>query len=557
MAFLIILICSSNIMVSQLSFHVYDRKLVDTSSETLNLYSSNIETELRRVDKISLNTISSHELQDTLKDINDTQKSSYDKFIGIYNLYNFFSTQADLESFISSIIMVDKHGNAYTAGENPINFPEDTVKKIADAAYKRKGQILWMGPPSGDSNILAVRDIRNLSTMDDMGVLIFRIDPEALVELASNISTNQNMYLTILAQNKQIIYQNQDSKGIFNFPNIQNFNSDGIFNVNGSKYLVNHAVSAYTSWTYVYFEPYQQTFNNLLITNLISIACYLFIFFIVLFLGIKFSDSITRPIKTLSEKMKKININPQASKITGKATGDEVSQLNNSFIYMTNRINNLVKENYEKQLLLKETELKALQSQINPHFLYNTLNSITWLAKAAHQENIAVMTKSLGSLLRSTVNNKLNIIKLKDELALLQDYINIQKIRYGDRLDFRTDLQEELLTYSIPKLTLQPIVENSIKYVLEEMTQTCKIEVTSQTHSDFFLLTVQDNGPGIDPRKLNEIISGRLQSDSTGIGLKNIDERIKLFFGSEYGLIIPCNPGGGMTVTVKLPYRTE
>ena len=553
---MVALISLTSFLVLQIAFHIYGNKLIEESSEVLNLYSTNIENELRKIDKETLNILSEGQVQKYLANINRTE-SSYEQYVELQNLNSYLLNQADAESYISSVSLIDLNNNAYTVGNSIATLSSAAQKKLQDTADRQDGRIVWMEPQDGDRDIVAVREIRSIPKMQKLGDVMIRIDPQALVSWVSSTSPQYNAYLIILSPGNHYVYRDGrlasirfDSAALARAKN-------GTYRVQGKKFLINREVSAYSGWTYIYLEPYQTVFQNLQVMRAFLIGCYAVVLVLMLLAGLAFARSITRPIVILSRKMSKIkdvNFEKVDLDLVEDSKCDEVGQLNNNFILMLQKIDELIKENYTKQILMKETQLKALQAQINPHFLYNTLDSINWLAKANGQERISIMVKSLGSLLRSSIRNTESLIGLREELRLLQDYINIQRIRFGDRLDFRTDIDEDILDCRIPKLTLQPIVENSIKYVLEDMTGVCRIEVSSHKLPDHIELVVRDNGRGIGEKSLEQLGTADHPAGGAGIGLKNIDERLKLFFGANYGLSLRSGSEQGMTVTVKIPY---
>lgn len=226
---------------------------------------------------------------------------------------------------------------------------------------------------------------------------------------------------------------------------------------------------------------------------------------------------------------------------------------------MISRINTLIDENFKKQIVIKDTNFKALQAQINPHFLYNTLESINWLAKANHQEEIATMVKALGKLLRNAVNTDELIITIGEELDLLDAYISIQKYRYEERLIYRNHVNRSLYGLQIPRLTLQPLVENAIVHSLENMLEPCQILVEAKKQDGKIILSIQDNGLGIEEETLK-----RLQNNESldspkgmGIGIQNIDERLKMTFGSDYGLFITSVIGEGTRIEIRIPQERK
>lgn len=552
---LIVLAGFSSFIVLQLALNLYNNKLVDDSSQTLNLYSSGIENELKRIDGNILTTLTSNQTQSSLIAINNSSTTPYQKFLDIENLCSFLLSQSETESYISSISIENLSGQIYTVGEDPVTFPQNLQKKI-DAEVSQSNTIKWFGPQGSDGDIVAVREVRNLANMKMLGYIIYRIDPNELISHVSSVFPQYNAHLLIFSGQK-LIYRDSDSKSI-KFGRMAVYNAqNGICNIGGSKYLINREVSDYTNWTYVYLESDQYVFSNLNIMRLILIFSYLLILIIVLSVGLKIANGITKPIVTLSGKMIKIkdaNFETSDMAILPDEICDEVGRLNNAFIFMSNKIDYLIKENYTKQILMKETQLKALQAQINPHFLYNTLDSVNWIAKANRQDLISTMIMSLGNLLRNSINNKKSLIKISEELHLLQDYITIQKVRYGDRLDFHLDISEDLTDYEIPKLTLQPIVENSIKYVLEKITGVCEITIEARKFSEHLEISVRDNGTGIDPDLPQKLNSPDYEHKGTGIGLQNINERLKFFFGDDCGLTIPDTKGEGALVIIKIPY---
>ena len=236
---------------------------------------------------------------------------------------------------------------------------------------------------------------------------------------------------------------------------------------------------------------------------------------------------------------------------------DEMGLLHRTFRLMVERINTLITENYANQLLIKETEFKALQAQINPHFLYNTLESINWIAKVNKQTKISSMVESLAFLLRNSISMKEEILTLGEELEVVESYVTIQKYRFDDRLIFELDVPERLLGRRLPKLTLQPLLENAIHYALEPTIGKSRIVVHAELTDDELLVSVEDDGPGMPEDTLERLRSGELKARGKGIGLLNIDERIKLAFGERYGLRIESEPGRGARVIVALPRDEE
>jgi len=556
---LVLIISMLSLLLLQATFKVYDRQLINNSSEILNIYSTNIENELRKLENLSFDVLASNQTQKYLTIINN-KKSSYERYNAISNMEDFLRGESDIEGYISSISLVDINGNMYTVGNSTITIMPIVQKEIMKRVNAKSVGIVWMEPQGESKNFILARKIRSIKNLKVIGTLIIRIDADNLVNSVSNMSPQYKANLIILSENKKIIYKDKkitSDKAIYiGLNNVSN----EIYNVDGKKFLLNREVSDYSNWTYVNFLSYENIFQNIKLMRTIMLGCFLMIFILTVFMGLGFAGSITKPIITLSKKMKKVQNGNFELMETDKIYDDkcdEVGQLNNDFIVMVNKTNELIKENYVKQILVKETELRALQSQINPHFLYNTLDSINWIAKANKQDKISLMVRSLSNLFRASIASKDSIIKIDDELKLLNDYITIQKIRYEERLDFNDLVGEDIKDCYILKMILQPLVENSIKYGLEQLTGVCKITIKSQKQKDFFEIIVSDNGIGMTKEFLRELEIGENKSRSTGIGIKNIDARIKLFFGEEFGISVKSQLSEGTTVIVRIPYKVR
>ena len=215
---------------------------------------------------------------------------------------------------------------------------------------------------------------------------------------------------------------------------------------------------------------------------------------------------------------------------------DEIGLLYKNFDTMVEKINTLINENYINELLKKEAQIKAMESQMDPHFLYNTLDSINWRARMIKSEEISRITTALGNLLRLSLGNNSRDFTLRRELTLVDNYIIIQKIRYQKRLDFSVDIPESLLDIPIPKFTLQPLLENAIRYGLEESSETCYITITSRTEDGTLILKIMNTGSSFEENFMEKLLDGEIQPHGFGIGILNIHKRIQMTYGSAYGL---------------------
>ena len=276
---------------------------------------------------------------------------------------------------------------------------------------------------------------------------------------------------------------------------------------------------------------------------------------LVMMLSYYVARSITRPITHLSSVTEKVS-RGDLSVRANTDVGAEVGVLSKSLNDMIDRINKLLDQVKEEQISLRETELELLQSQINPHFLYNTLDTIVWLAESGDQQQVVKMVGSLSDFFRTTLNSGRDIVTIKDELRHVGSYLEIQQVRYQDILDYDISVDESLYKYTIPKITLQPLVENALYHGIKNKRGKGHISVTGEMGASYFNIYVEDNGIGIPEDRLEQIqnkINNTSDEDDEVFGLHNVNERIRLKFGNRYGIHVESEYGKGTRVGVMLP----
>lgn len=290
-----------------------------------------------------------------------------------------------------------------------------------------------------------------------------------------------------------------------------------------------------------------------------SLISFGLVLLITYFLSKVITLSITRPIQALCETTKLVGEGDFTIRAS-KNTGDEVRELTNSFNGMIEKIGNLVEDVKMEQLNLRATELKLLQAQINPHFLYNTLDTIIWLAESNQTDQVAAMVTSLSDFFRTTLSKGQDDIPISEEEKHIRSYLQIQQFRYQDILEYEIQMDPEIRSCRILKLTLQPLVENALYHGIKNKRGKGKILVRGHKESDRIVLTVSDNGIGMDEEtleKLRKVIKGELRlPGNSGFGLANVDERIRLNYGDSYGLSIESTYGEGSIATVTIPIIT-
>ncbi len=286
---------------------------------------------------------------------------------------------------------------------------------------------------------------------------------------------------------------------------------------------------------------------------------YLLIAVILIFSGILLAfllaGAITKPLKNLAESMQEVEKRDFKGASIEKIPYREIGALHNAFNVMTTRIHQLMEENVEEQRQKRKSELKALRSQINPHFLYNTLDSIIWMAEGGKNKEVVMMTSSLARLLRQSISNDEEMIPLRKEIDYTKSYLTIQKMRYKDKLEFSIEVDPQIQNERVVNLILQPIVENAIYHGIKPKGDKGMIRITGSLVGDDIVLEVMDNGVGISSEELAHIFDRSRERENekgSGVGVYNVHVRLKLYYGEQYGLSFESKEGEGTKVTMRL-----
>ena len=278
------------------------------------------------------------------------------------------------------------------------------------------------------------------------------------------------------------------------------------------------------------------------------------------FLGSVFSDLFSKPVTSLVRAMGEFEGN-SAEFVYHPVTGTkEISALSDSFEHMAVRIQKLMEEVRQEEISLRKTELKALQAQINPHFLYNTLDNIVWLIEGNEPDEAVEMVVTLSEFFRLVLSKGKEFITIRQEEQHISSYLQIQEKRYHDILDYHIYIDPEIYEYQIPKLTLQPLVENALYHGIKYKRSRGMIEITGTKEGENLYLTVADDGVGMDEdelKKLGKEISRPCKETESGFGLANVNERIRMYFGAEFGMKIWSEKGSGTRITIEIPAITD
>lgn len=392
------------------------------------------------------------------------------------------------------------------------------------------------------------------------GVLLIDLNYNIISNICKNIKFNARSYVFLIDDKGNMIYHPQQQ---LVYSDIKREYIDTALKASGSTVTVGTGSdqryyvamrSPVTGWTAVgviYTEELVSRRNSILLF-------YLFITLIAIGVStgcaIIISKGITRPIKQLEKTMREAETGDLSIQANIQ-TDNEIGQLAREFNMMLQRINQLVVQNISTQRQRRKSELKALQAQIKPHFLYNTLDTIIWLTESGKTEDAVSVTAALANLFRTSVSRADELIPLSMELSNVKSYLIIQQVRYRDKLTFSIDIPQEFLQSMVVKLMMQPIVENAVDHGIKPKQGPGKITITARQNSRRLIISVHDDGVGIPEETLRKIRCGKEISSksSSGIGVSNVNRRLKLYFGNRYGLRFQSASGYGTTVYIILP----
>ena len=470
------------------------------------------------------------------------------------------------------VYVLDNVGNVFFTIK--INDVRTDIQKRYDEfrniAYKASGGAVLLGAQkistySGRSKFVltVVRSIRDLTTYDYVGFTMLDVDLSILESTVNKLDSITKGRTTIIDQDNNVIYDSEklllgkkfSESGILSMAKGEN----GSFNIErqGRKYVYIYSTFPDTGWKMIINIQTKDLFKDAANNSRITLVIVLITGALALLIYVALSYSITNPLRKLALLMIKVGKGDMNVHFDVKY-GDEVGMVASSFNKMVSRIKELIEEVYVLNIRKKQAELDALQGQINPHFIYNTLETIRMLSVLHGVKELAEISRIFGKLLRYSVNCEGELVSVRDELNHLENYIYLQNKRFSNKFVLEIDVQDAHKEFQTIKLIFQPIVENAILHGLENKKGQGKITITSEETKEFTIFKIGDNGNGINADALHELVremhvSNPAIQSKKHIGLRNVNERIKLYFGEKYGLDVESELGVGTAITLKLP----
>ena len=566
-----VLVLSAVVIVTGASMKFTNTSIFENSSEythtIIQQMNQNIDSYIDYMENIAYLISSNEDVQDYLFD----EKIDNE---GRYRILNQLQTILDSRSDIRNVGIISKNGRMLiNDGSKSVNQDLDlnTQEWYATALEKPNGPILTSSHVqhiiSGERPwvITLSRGIRDRSGSGEKeGVFFIDLNYSAISELCDQSTVGTKGYAFILDAKGNIVYHPQQQQ-LYNELQTENISlimdtdEDTVLTGTGNDgKLYSISRSEKTGWTVVDCTNVKELLSKSRQAQSVYVLTAIILVIVALLFSRFMARSITLPIQKLRDSMKKVQEGDFSVSDVVVDSKNEIGSLTKSFDVMTHRIHELMEQNVHEQEEKRKSELKALQSQINPHFLYNTLDSIIWMAEGKKNEEVVLMTASLARLLRQSISNEDEVVPIANEVEYARGYLTIQKMRYKDKLEFQIEVDSSILYIPLIKLVLQPIIENAIYHGLKYKESKGLLIVKGFMKDGNAVLQVIDDGVGMDEETLAHIYDKhKVNYHSNGVGVYNVQKRLKLYYGEDYGITYTSELGKGTTATITIPGRQE
>ena len=560
--FLISSLGLSSFIYQKIYYDIANNKVSELSLQTLYSIKSNVNNTISNVSYNSKVILSNNNIQNFLRNSDNGVD-----LVEQRNINSYLTDLVESMPYISSIYIFDNFGHKY--GVDKFSMKSFKFSRVEDAGwYKevmaRKGfYILKLnageesGSITGENYISLIRVINDMATpKQPLGILMINISESAFINCYSDIVKKYGTDITLLDEDNRSIVKKKDL-------NLELINEEKQYlrreeqysvteRIKGIDYVFSFLTIGDYNWKVISSVPFNDLSRESSIFYLVALAVIL-INGVLLFLGtILVSRLITTPIKKLLNSMKGVE-KGNFKKVSIHAGNDEIGKLRDGYNIMVDEIEKLIIRVIEEQKTKRKAELNVLQEQIKPHFLYNTLDAMGYLALSGQSDKVYEALEAMGGYYRRSLSKGSETISICDEINIVKDYLILQKLRYGDVFTDVYDIDEKVSKYRIPKLVLQPLVENALYHGIKPKGEKGVITVSAQLAEDMIQVSVEDDGVGMSEEKLDEILGDHLDSNDSSFGLRGTIERLRIYYGIRDVYRIESSQRCGTKVTIRIP----
>ena len=547
------------ILLSFFEFYYSKKMLADKTNDYLkNLAAvtlSKIDSTVSDIENVAFYINGNNTIQASLK----AEKQVVGNRVAYYELHSdirqILASYVLLRQEINAICIHSESGREYTYTKTRNGPPLDITRYIRDEKQ------YW----AVDKNhIVLMKKLYAFPTQSLLGYIALDVNAKSLYDIIADIDLTKSGRIFLVNEEGRILATESEtlSGELLDEP-YRNFlgENEAFYNnvrVGNTYYSVYNSGAISNGWYMVLAIPRDYYMRDITKLKNVIIPITLMTAFLTALLSILVSRGITRPIRFLSRAMENFgqgnfDINCQVD------SEDEIGRLSHTFNQMVMDMNSLVHTVYEQKVMKQEAQMKSLQMQINPHFLYNTLDTINRMARIRHVDEIGDMVAALSNMMRYSLEKK-SFVRLGEEVKSLKDYIAIQNYRYRDKMVAEIEIDESLMSLYIPRLLIQPILENAIVHGIEEKLDKGHILVAARREDEDLYIQIMDDGVGMTEETMSHILRedySMKKSGHTSIGVVNVNRRIQMIYGKDYGLLVQSVLGAGTKITIHIPAREE
>lgn len=550
--------CTFALIALQIGWNIYDEKLYEKSMQELEFFSLQVNESIEDTEYLSRSIALDQKIQEHLEGMQEMKYMSSEYALGLYQLRNMLMGEMNESAWVENIIYLDGKSGSVKSGTDTGTFPEEYLDSLLVRIEEAHGQSISQNPTEEYPYLVSGRKILEVknASLNDFGTLILTSDIKKIIESENRNLEAEHATLYVYSEDG-MIYQGGEL-GEENLPKLSEDRGYRIVHDGAKEYFMCYKKSRTNGWMYVNYFPYSEIYGYTTVVRSVLIISFLILFFCIILAMRKIARVITSPLDKLIDSMqivKRGDFKMAVSMLGNEVNQDEVGILTQEFRAMLEKIDVLIYENYEKQILLKDTNYKMLQAQINPHFLYNTLNTVAWMVKGQKNEEAIQMITELGKILRASFSKE-QYVTVDEELDIVQGYITIQQYRYKNRAEFQISRSGSMGEYIIPKMVLQPLVENAIQYGVENSADFCNIVIEAVEQENKIVLCIRDDGQGMSREELEAVKNGTMRPKGTGIGIQNIRERLAMTY-AESIFSIESILGEGTCICITIPKKQK
>ena len=537
-----------------------------SSQQQLSLITNNLGDKINHISDYAITLSINSNIANVLKENPTVPKNELEHFLVNSELTNQTQRIIGLHKNINAWDILDTENHWFHSSTTETDQLDSLLDSEILDNLRTNLAFQFLGPfqISGEPTFVVLKSITNIDNTKYLGALVLLIKEANISSVFRNLPDSSSRYFYITNEKRQIL-SSSSSKGIYEdfstyagidptkYKTLAETGSQ-IFSINNTDFLFICKSSPALNWKVINLIPLE----NLTLDHVVILHNILIISIVVFILSVVFSilctSTVTAPIQRLVDKMKSASAGKLDISVS-YSSNDELAVLYNQFNLMMQKIQTLLNDIYEEQNAKQKMEVQLLQSQINPHFLYNTLNTIKSLIELDMKETAVKAVSAMSTFYRNSLSKGQFIIPLRQELILTEQYLYIQNLRYMDFVDYEITYESSWEDHGaeIPKLTIQPVVENIFVHGLTN--QMCHIHLNVSIKNNTIYISISDNGSGIPREKLTELNRSirDFKTARYSFGLPSINHRISLLYGENYGLTIKSSPENGTTVTIAIP----